>query len=211
MPPAGIDPRARELAHVRWGRKYYDEGAYDKALAHVGRALHYGVARKQIEQPHTGDSYKLYKPNTPISKHHTGVKNEPSEKCAECKETGGPFHTYYYYHYENGEYKLISKILCKKCYRNKVKYECEMCKQDDNSDDPLNVYIDRESENKHVLCSKCHKQIKEDHLNLELLQGSRSSGVVNPESQVDLTKEFNNLSIHGSSYDLEAMLDALKS
>jgi hypothetical protein len=52
MPSAGIDPRSRQYAHLKWAQRYNDAGEVDKAASHLGRALHYGEAANEANGKH---------------------------------------------------------------------------------------------------------------------------------------------------------------
>jgi hypothetical protein len=51
MPEAGDDATARAEAHMRWARRYSDDGNARKAAAHFGRALDYTAPRFGADHP----------------------------------------------------------------------------------------------------------------------------------------------------------------
>ena len=167
----------RELSHLHWGKKYYDEGAYDKALAHVGRALHYGVSGNKNRMP---DAAPPHKPITTIR------KPTRREKCSECPNKSGPFMTHYD---EEG-----TRIMCTRCYNEKneqKKDQCSMCGRDED----VREYIDRESDGLHILCTECRNGLPAI-MNLEEARPSRLP--VSTAAQVDPdTIQFEDMSIHG--------------
>ena len=175
MPLAGSDPRMRELSHLHWGKKYYDEGAYDKALAHVGRALHYGVSHNKDQK---NDEAPRKKTISVIS------KPTRREECSVCGNKTGPFIAQYD---EKG-----AKIMCKSCYSEKNEKKKDQCSLSGRADckgyKGVREYIDRESDGsyKHKLCTNCLRHMK-NTTDIQL-----EAAPVDPD-----TIKFNELSIQG--------------
>ena len=148
MPLAGSDPRNRELAHVHWAKRYHDEGARDKALAHMGRALHYGVAhnRNRTYLPVTTPPLK-----TRISKPTRGEKPPIREEtCSVCTDSVGPFYTHY---------AEDTRVMCKGCHRKANKFQSNQCSHCRKFDRTVKEYVDNESSLSHFLCEKCFNEV----------------------------------------------------